>query len=32
MTSTPPTHRASFAIGDEQAAKRVVDLLTESLF
>jgi ribosomal protein L11 methyltransferase len=31
-TLTPATHRASFAIGDEQAAKRVVDLLTESFF
>src|ERR1700731_3742120 len=29
---TPSTHRASFAIGSEQAAKRVVDLLTESFF
>src|SRR5687767_11603620 len=27
---TPATCRASFAIGDEQAAKRVVDLLNES--
>src|SRR6202022_2059857 len=34
MTSavTPSTHRASFAIGSEQAAKRVVDLLNESFF
>ncbi len=34
MTSalTPSTHRASFAIGNEQTAKRVVDLLTESFF
>src|SRR6202030_392762 len=34
MTSavTPSTHRASFAIGSEQTAKRVVDLLTESFF
>jgi ribosomal protein L11 methyltransferase len=33
MTSTtPPTHRAGFAIGDESAAKRVVDLLTEIFF
>src|SRR5712691_8634506 len=31
-TLTPSTHRASFAIGDEQTAKRVVDLLTESFF
>jgi ribosomal protein L11 methyltransferase len=31
-TPTPATHRASFAIGDEQTAKRVVDLLTESFF
>jgi len=31
-TITPSTHRASFAIGDEQVAKRVVDLLTESFF
>jgi ribosomal protein L11 methyltransferase len=29
---TPGTHRASFAIGSESAAKRVVDLLTESFF
>jgi ribosomal protein L11 methyltransferase len=32
---TPSTHRASFAIGDEQAAKRVADLLpllTENFF
>jgi ribosomal protein L11 methyltransferase len=29
-TLTPSTHRASFAIGNEQTAKRVVDLLTES--
>jgi ribosomal protein L11 methyltransferase len=28
-TLTPSTHRATFAIGNEQAAKRVVDLLTE---
>jgi len=34
MTSalTPSTHRASFAIGAEQTARRVVDLLTESFF
>ncbi len=34
MTSalTPATHRASFAIGSEQTARRVVDLLTESFF
>ena len=31
-TLTPATCRASFAIGDEQRAKRVVDLLTESFF
>lgn len=33
MTSpiTPTTHRASFAIGDEPTARRVVDLLNESL-
>jgi ribosomal protein L11 methyltransferase len=31
-TFTPSTSRASFAIGDEQTAKRVVDLLTESFF
>jgi ribosomal protein L11 methyltransferase len=32
MTSpiTPTTHRATFAIGDERAARRVVDLLNES--
>src|ERR1700692_3252242 len=29
-TLTPSTHRASFAIGNEQVARRVVDLLTES--
>jgi ribosomal protein L11 methyltransferase len=33
MTSTTPaTHRANFAIGDERAAKRVVDVLTEIFF
>jgi ribosomal protein L11 methyltransferase len=34
MTSalTPSTHRAHFAIGNEQTARRVVDLLTESFF
>jgi ribosomal protein L11 methyltransferase len=32
MTSTPSTHRASFAIGDERAAKLVVDMLTEVFF
>jgi ribosomal protein L11 methyltransferase len=32
MTLTPSTHRAIFAIGGEQAARRAVDLLTESLF
>jgi ribosomal protein L11 methyltransferase len=31
-TPTPATHRASFAIGNEATAKRVVDLLTESFF
>jgi ribosomal protein L11 methyltransferase len=31
-TLTPSTHRASFAIGSEQTARRVVDLLTESFF
>jgi ribosomal protein L11 methyltransferase len=31
-TITPSTSRASFAIGSEQTAKRVVDLLTESFF
>ena len=30
-TLTPLTHRATFAIGDEPAARRVADLLTESL-
>ena len=30
--SPSPTHRASFAIGDEAAAKRVVDVLTEIFF
>jgi len=32
MPLTPATCRASFAIGNEQTAKRVVDLLTESFF
>ncbi len=32
MTPTPATCRASFAIGDEQAAKTVVDVLTEIFF
>jgi len=31
-TLTPSTHRATFAIGDEQTAKRVADLLTENFF
>src|SRR5579863_7870278 len=31
-TLTPKTHRASFALRDEATAKRVSDLLTESLF
>jgi ribosomal protein L11 methyltransferase len=31
-TTTPSTHRATFPIGNEQAAKRVVDVLTESFF
>jgi ribosomal protein L11 methyltransferase len=31
-TLTPATHRATFAIGKEHVAKRVVDLLTESFF
>jgi ribosomal protein L11 methyltransferase len=29
---TPATHRANFAIGDEHAARRIVDLLTEIFF
>jgi ribosomal protein L11 methyltransferase len=32
MTSTGPTHRVSFAIGDEHAARDVVDALTEFFF
>ena len=32
MPVTPATYRANFAIGDEQAAKRVVDVLTEIFF
>src|SRR6187401_3570726 len=32
MTSTAPTHRVSFSIGDEHAAKSVVDALTEIFF
>jgi ribosomal protein L11 methyltransferase len=31
-TITPSTRRATFAIGSEQTARRVVDLLTESFF
>jgi ribosomal protein L11 methyltransferase len=31
-TLTPSTRRATFAIGDEKTAKRVVDLLNESFF
>jgi ribosomal protein L11 methyltransferase len=31
-TLTPSTRRATFAIGNEQTAKRVVDLLNESFF
>ena len=31
-TTTPSTHRATVAIGDEQTARRVADLLTENLF
>ena len=31
-TLTSSTHRASFAIGNEAAARRMVDLLTESFF
>jgi ribosomal protein L11 methyltransferase len=31
-TLTPATHRAHFAIGDERAAKGVVDVLTEIFF
>jgi ribosomal protein L11 methyltransferase len=32
MTSIAPTHRVSFSIGDEHAAKSVVDALTEIFF
>lgn len=32
MTSIASTHRASFAIGDEQTARGVVDVLTEVFF
>ena len=32
MTSIAPTHRVSFAIGDEHTAKGVVDVLTEIFF
>jgi ribosomal protein L11 methyltransferase len=32
MTSIAPTHRASFAVGDEHTAKGVVDALTEIFF
>src|SRR3954463_11797545 len=31
MNSSSSTHRATFAIGDERTARRVVDLLNESL-
>jgi ribosomal protein L11 methyltransferase len=31
-TITPSTHRASFAVGNEHTARRLVDLLTESFF
>ena len=31
-TLTPGTHRATFAIGNEQTARRMVDLLNESFF
>lgn len=30
--TTPATHRANFAIGDERTAKQVVDVLTETFF
>ena len=29
---TPATHRASFAIGDEHAARRITDVLEEIFF
>ena len=32
MTPTPSTSRATFAIGNEETARRVVDLLNESFF
>ena len=32
MTSIAPTHRVSFAVGDEHTAKGVVDVLTEIFF
>ena len=32
MTSTPATYRAAFAVGNETAAKHVVDMLTEVFF
>ena len=32
MTSMPPTYRVSFAVGDERAAKDIVDALTEMFF
>ena len=32
MTSTPATYRAGFAVGDEAAAKRVVDILSDVFF
>src|ERR1043166_7292993 len=32
MTVPPSTHRASLAVGDEHAARRIVDVLTEIFF
>ena len=32
MTSTPATYRAGFAVGNETAARHVVDMLTEVFF
>ena len=32
MSVTPATHRAIFAVGDERAARQIVDVLTETFF
>jgi len=32
VSVTPATHRATFAVGDERAARQIVDVLTETFF